>query len=293
MALTLEKGSEGRFVEIEQDDIVKRFLVPDVNELEGRIRTLVQQKPGLALVRIGRAIVASKDEASELNDGIEGVPSHVIGCYNIDFCGDHPILGSGSARYSQEFIQTISTTKPQKQEQPQVEIAGQSSIYDFKPAEEERPTMIAVDSPKDLSATLRQQLAQQVLNTKTKEKQETSSEVKLEVVKTEEPKEKPALSEISTKSASETQKKLDEAVQKAKTKREDKMSHFRDITISNAQPKSKIDVLLEKVESIESILVGELTDGITADDMKAWFWEHYDTIGPDKTFAILASRIKK
>ena len=60
MNLVLEKGSQGRFVEIEHDSRVKRFLVPDIAQLEGRLQGLIRNNPKLSLVRIGRAFCSSK-----------------------------------------------------------------------------------------------------------------------------------------------------------------------------------------------------------------------------------------
>jgi hypothetical protein len=340
MTVVLEKGSQAKFIEIDQQDVVRRFVVPDINGLEGRVQSLISKYPGLSLVRIGKAIVASEDGASDLKDSLQGVPSAVDTCFMIDLCGDHPVLGQGPARYSTELIQEISSAEAVAV-QPEETEQGQTSIYDFadKMEEEEKPAM-ALPTPPKLSLTeqlLKQKEAQEVkpaisleaaLAAKKTETPAAKSElviVKKEegnVVQSEglkptqertpikqdhsksfphldkEPNEVDKALESLPPKMSHTQRQLNEALERARKEREEKASSpSAQIRIMEPRPLGKIDILLEKVERIESVL----TDGlfpeegaeVTGEDLASWFWEHVDTIGHEKTFAILASRLKK
>jgi hypothetical protein len=309
MTLTLEKGSQGRFIELEQDDVVKRFIVPDIEGLEGRIRSLVRKSANIALVRIGRAVVASKDETNGLRDGLEGIPSKVMSCYMIDMCGDHPMLGQGQARYSQELIQEIAKATPVAAQEERIE-QGQLSVYDFSAPQEEAPSQVAAlpTAPKkSLTDQLRAQKEQQ------EEKPVMTLEEALAKKKAEQPAVKSELEivpsattsapsagitlpkdvKIADDKPSKTQDDLNKAIEEARRKREARNTSYSQIKVMEPRPQGKIDILLEKVEKIESILTDGLTgDDVSGEDLAEWFYEHVETIGHEKTFAILASRLK-
>lgn len=307
MTLTLEKGSNGKFVEIEEKDEVKRFLVPEMEGLEGRLQSLIQRHPGLSLVRIGRAVVASKDEVSPLTEGLEAVPSDVLGTYVVDFCGDHPVIGQGPARYSQTFIQQLAHLQPVTVSYQAPVEQGQLSTYDFT-AKPEGATAVVLPKP-DLAASLRQQVEQQKtpaelmqeqLNAKLQEQkaQPVAEKSEIEVV----PSEKPTLTVVPTpddkkeqnerlqEELSETQRQLNEAIEEAKRKRGEDTS----VTILHSRPRSKIDLILEHVESISAVLLTDVPEQeVTPEELDKWFYDHISTVGRKKTFEILAKRLKR
>lgn len=332
MNLILEKGSPGRFVEIEHDSRVKRFLVPDISELEGRLQGLIRNNPKLSLVRIGRAIVASKDEANELKDGIEGIPSTVLSNYVIDMCGDHPHIGQGPARFSEELILAIQTIQPEQVRFAVPEAQGQSSIYDFtakaEPVESAEPVMPAAPTaPKlSLAETLRAQMATQVpapveslqdkLNAKIEEQKAAEAalppKAEIEIVRTEgaahiqlvklaepelvtpelvNPDIIPVIGDEKEKMV-DTQAQLNQAIEDARKKRETEKGNVN-FRILDPRPLGKMDMLLEKVDRIEKLLSDGLTGTVDGQELQSWFYYHVDSIGHEKTFAILASRLKK
>jgi hypothetical protein len=343
MSVVLEKGSEAKFIELDQNDVVRRFVVPDINGLEGRVQSLIKRYPGLSLVRIGRAIVASEDGASDLKDSLQGVPSTVDTCFMVDLCGDHPVLGQGPARYSAQLIQEISAAQVEAVQQEETE-QGQTSIYDFAEKVEEETPAMALPTPPKLSLT--EQLLKQKEAQETETKPAISLEAALAAKKSETPAAKSeivivkseeegnviqaeglrptqettpikqdnskrfphldkqpnevdkALESYPASKMSTTQRQLNDALERARKEREEKSSSpSSQIRIMEPRPLGKIDVLLEKVERIESILTDGLypEDGeaVTGQELQAWFWEHVDTIGHEKTFAILASRLKE
>jgi hypothetical protein len=303
--IALDKGSQAKFVELEQNDVVKRFLVPDVSGLEDKVRGLISNHGNVSLVRIGRAVVTSKDETNELKDGLEGFPSAVSSCYTIDLCGDHPILPQGPARFSLELIEAINDVEPIKAPS-EVGEQGQMSVYDLTAEQADEPKVVA---PKpDLAASLRAQL-----ETKKEETLQDKLNAKLQEKKEEEP--APIKNEVQVvetghttvitlpknvqiqeekKELSETQLQLNKAMEEAKKKREERATSARSqIKVMEPRPQGKIDILLEKVERIETALTGIPTGEVTGDELQSWFWEHHDSIGPEKTFAILASRLTR
>ena len=328
MNLVLEKGSQGRFVEIEHDSRVKRFLVPDIAQLEGRLQGLIRNNPKLSLVRIGRAIVASKDEANELKDGIEGIPSAVVSNYVIDMCGDHPHIGQGPARFSEEFILAIQTIQPEEVKFAVPEAQGQSSIYDFT-AKAESTVPAPPTAPKlSLAESLRAQMATQVpapvesLQDKLDAKIEAQKaaeaalppKAEIEIVRTEgaahaqlpepqlvtpelakpelvNPDIIPIIGDEKEKMV-DTQAQLNKAIEEARKKRETEKTNVN-FRILDPRPLGKMDILLEKVDRIEKLLSDGLTGTVDGQELQSWFYYHVDSIGHEKTFAILASRLKK
>lgn len=307
MSLTLQKGSEGKFIEIEQNEIQRRFIVPNIPDLEARVFTLMEKYPGLSLVRVGRAIVASQDESNELKDGLEGVPSSVESAFTIDLCGDHPVLGQGPARYSLELIKEITSAEPQS---IQSTVPNQMSVFDLAETqeEEEKPALSLPSAPKkSLAEQLREQVEEQKKPAMTleqalaKKKSESVAEkseleivtksdnalVQTEPIKPTE--EVTVIKKEEDPAIEDAQEKLNAAIEKSKSNRKVSSS----IRIMEPKPQGKLDILLEKVERIESALTGIPAGNVTGEELKSWFWSHHDTIGADKTFAILASRLKK
>lgn len=290
MSLTLSKGSEGMFVELEQKDVVKRFVIPNIEGLEGKLQSLVKKHPGLILVRFGRAIVASQDGATELRDGFEDIPSAVVSSCMVDLCGNHPVLNIGPARYSLDLIKEINECETETVVQEEVE-EGQLTIHDF--AEKVEPEL-----PKpDLAASLRAQLHQKKEEPKVETLQDKLN-AKLAEQKAKPANEKSELILVTKKDLDLVQKLESKSeTQAQKAMREHFANHKNaEIIVREGRPASKIDLILQKLENLESILVGDspVPQGeVTAEELQAWFWSHHDTIGAEKTFAILASRLTK
>lgn len=303
--VTLEKGSQVRFIELDQHNVVKRFIVPEIESLESRVQGFIKKYPNISLVRIGRAIVTSKDETNPLKDGLLGVPSGVDDSYTVDLCGDHPVLVHGPARYSTDLIIEIATAPFQQTQEERIE-QGQLSVYDFS-SKQETPV-----AGVDLAAQLRQQLAQQALNAKVEEKKESlPAKSELEIIRKEDTPSTIILPKnVSIQKEEAPIKSLDEAMAEAKAQRLAKAEEMYQKRQSSSKvkeskvsttftpqvPQSKLDIILEKVSSIESILTfGLASEGeeVTGPELEEWFYEHLDTIGHHKTFAILASRLKR
>jgi hypothetical protein len=314
--MTLTKGSSAKFIELDQHDVVRRFVLPEMQGLEGRLTNFLKKYPNISLVRVGNAIVASEDGATEFKDGLEGAPSAVNGSYMIDLCGGHPVLQQGPARYSEELIaalahENIIPTEPVAED-------GQASIYDFTSEQVDTP---APELPKpDLAAALKAQMdkkeeektlsLQEQLNAKLNAKKDEPAPAKseLQIVRTEGAahvevkqdysKSFPHLNEKEEPGLSKTQKDLNKAIEEARKKRETETKSSRaEIKIMEPRPLGKIDILLDKVSRIENILfdglIPENGEGITGEELAEWFYQHLDTIGHEKTFDILASRLKE
>ncbi|MDK2600467.1 hypothetical protein QO179_23505 [Bacillus stercoris] len=162
----LEKGMSCSYIEIEENARSRRFIVPNMDNLNGRIASLVQKYPKLSLVRSGNAIVSSElDDASKLTDSLEGIPSSVDNSYLIDFCGNHPNLPVGEARYSEALNSILSDLEPKQVEESAPH--GQFSVYDMTAKQDEADT-----TSNNLTSMFQQQLAQQKLNQKSVEKKE-------------------------------------------------------------------------------------------------------------------------
>lgn len=287
MELALTKGTEGMFVELEQKDVVRRFVVPNIQGIEGKLQALVKKHPGLILVRFGRAIVASSDGANEYRDGLEDVPSAVVSSCMIDLCGAHPVLNVGPARYSLDLIKTINECETETVVQEEVE-QGQLTIHDFT-------EKVVSELPKpDLAASLRAQIEK----TKEEPKVETLQDklnAKLAEQKAKPVSEKTELILVSSKdleTVRNPESKNETLAQKAI--REHFANHKNaEIVVREGRPASKIDMILDKLDDIEALLSGDLDGEMTGYELSEWFWQHLDTIGQEKTFSILASRLIK
>lgn len=310
----LEKGSSAKFIELDQHDVVRRFIVPEMEGLEGRLANFIKKYPNISLVRIGKAIVASQDEANELKDGLQDAPSTVNSSYLIDLCGDHPVLGQGPARYSEELIEALAHTNIIPTQKEEVE-QGQMSVYDLTSQQEEAPA-VALPKPSLLASLqsqmnkqeeVKEQSLQEKLNAKLQEIRTEPAKAEIEVVRTEgaahaQPKQDyskafPHLTKDEHK-ISQTQLELNAAIERARNKREAEHSSPRSqIKVMEPKPLGKIDMVLEKVSRIEAILYDGLlpedSSGVTGEELAEWFYQHLDTLGHEKTFAILASRLKE
>jgi hypothetical protein len=284
MGLSLTKGSEGMFVELEQENVVKRFVIPAMEELEGKLQSFVKKHPGLILVRFGKAIVASQDGAAGLRDGLDNVPSAVVSSCMVDLCGGHPVLNIGPARYSLDLIKEINECETETVAQEEVE-KGQLTIHDVPAPELPKP---------DLAASLRAQLQQK----KEEPKVETLQD-KLNA-KLAEQKSKPVAekSELIL-TTSEDLKLLKHEEQKGETPAQKATREYfanhknAEIIVREGRSPSKIDMILMKLDNIEGLLGGDLESEMTGKDLAEWFWQHLENIGEEKTFSILASRLTK
>ena len=323
--VTLEKGSRMKFVEIEQQDISRRFLVPDLNNLEARIASIAKTRPDISLVRIGNAIVTSLDDTSTL-DGLLGIPSSVEHNYVIDLCGDHPVLGAGVARYSSELIAVLEEANISNISLTQEKVEqGQMSVYDMTAVQADNPSPVATApaAPKpDLAASLRAQLSQQSqtvspakekinnfqadLNAKLESRKNASQgslvalPKEVSVEKTETKTEEKSLPTPIYVQEDEIQKRLNQAIEEKAQKSK------AAIIIGNPRPQGKLDIILERVERIEKLLLLEPqneeaqkvvddsspTSKMTPEQLQAWFWEQHDNEGPEHTFALLVSMMK-
>jgi hypothetical protein len=297
MGLSLTKGSEGMFIELEQNDVAKRFIIPSIEGIEGKLQGFVKKHPGLILVRFGKAIVASSDGANEYRDGLENVPSAVVSSCMIDLCGGHPVLNVGPARYSLELIKAINETETEVTRQEEVE-QGQLTIHDFAEKIEEPKQVAALPKP-DLAASLRAQIEQKKEEPKVQSLQDKLN-AKLAEQKSKPAAEKSELILVTQKDLesvkainagnpkSDAQKAMDEYFANHKN---------AEIVVRDERPPSKIDMILARLNRIENLLLDgddEIPEGeVSGDELQAWFWSHYDTIGAEKTFAILASRMTK
>lgn len=322
--VTVEKGSRMKFAEIEQEDVIFRFLLPDLENIQARLAYLAQKYPNISLVRIGNAIVSSKDDTNEYMSSLLDIPSKVEGSYQVDLCGDHPVLNHGPARFSKELIEVIIEADISNVSLAEEHVEkGQMSVYDMTALPADNPSVVQAPKP-DLAASLRAQLHQQhqieqvstpaispakeKINTlqeqlkaqlESKKNASTGSLVALpKQVSVEKKEEKVEEKELKTPTyvpENEVQKKLNEAIEK-------KASNSRaEIKVSESRPQNKLDILLERVDRIEKMLThepnvqsGEVlpSSKMTSKELQAWFWETHDTVGSKETFDLLASMLK-
>ena len=318
MTVELQVGATGKWVEMESKDEIKRFLFPPIDSLEGRIQTFIKKHPTLNLVRIGDATVTSQDVSANVEENVlEGIASKVDGVYQINLHGTHPVLPNGPARYSQELVHIIADCQPEQVAtaipfgQPAVQVTTFDVTAKSDGVPDETPvTQTAVaeaEKPKnDLAAQLRAQMQQQV-EAKAQEikSQPVAEKSELEIVKKEEPitveqaavdkaleplEKKPVtpdVSKLARPSATPTdvnQQKFNEAIKK--TKQQTKTRGHA------SPPQNKIDMILASVRRLESMMTADEEEAMTGEDLSIWFHHHAQEIGEEKTFEMLAKRLK-
>jgi len=339
--MEITKGMTGKFVQLGYSDGSKIFIVPPFANLEAKVAGLLQTAPGVVLAHTGSAMVTSIDETINVDtDEIPGLPSGVDKSMQVQFQGTHPMLVEGTIRYSKALADAIEQAVPVAIVQPQVVPAGQTTIYDTMPqaqvAQPVQPTIVqqpaVVQQPVQeakpkLADTLRQQMAQKVLDNTAQKKQEEELKTAVQVVQTPATTQVPQTqADITTTPASVTQpttaeekaaapivipdpEKKEEPVKtlqshpakaqtlqdqlnkKLATKQEQKETDSDSLVGYEMKRMSKIDQLIVKVDRIQTEL--GIQPVATAQDLKEWFWNHMETVGETETFEKLAARMVK
>jgi hypothetical protein len=277
--MLVDKGSQVIYVEFEEKERTKRFVVPTGDNIENKIRVFANQSVGIDLIRMGDATVTSRVDSDEAVVGLESIPSTVEAVFNLDM-NDHPVLHQGQGRYSSELIKGIMEVQTVQLTLPEVKTEGE--IVAPK-VESEKPKA-------DLTETLKQQMAQKALEklSSDKAKKEESAVATPVTPKVEVPavveSEKPKVPSVN-----ENNMTLSEFLE---SKKAEKAAAPRP-----SRPLSKIDKILEKVERIEISLGLEEEMDIDDDELRGqqlrdWFESHVESVGLDRTFEILAGKIK-
>lgn len=256
-------GSQVLYVEFEEVGRTKRFIVPTGDNIENKIRTFSNRSSKIDLIRMGDATITSKEDV--VDTGLESVPCHVEAVFSLSM-NNHPALQQGTARYSTDLIKQIMEVEPEQQVQsaaPQTE------------------------APQAPALSLTEQLKQQVQQT-AQEKLSADSKKEEE----QEVSQFPAVQQQQASKANpENVQNLDDFLEQKRKEKQAKK------TVSAAQPISKIDKILQKLERIEMTLgldneSDAEEDELRANQLKEWFKSHVDTVGEQRTFEILASKIK-
>lgn len=306
------KGTQVMYVEIEENDRNKRFVLPYVDGLQARIHPFIQKNPALRFVRMGYGIATGEKPASGTEAvGFESVEAPVSVMVSLDM-RDHPVLQDGEGRYSEELTRMIASTEvtaialpPAPEAQEVVTPAAQTSAADLtaqltaQMASQAPQAPVAEQTPKiDLTASLRAQMnsGAPVASGPHAEAPVVGQAVTPPSV---EPTPKPMApvsrpaSFDAPAAAPKAQKSFNEFLTEAKAKKETQRR------FSNQHPpKSKIDLILEKVEGLERILGVEPVvptqdeDSVRGEDLQAWFDQHVESVGLERTFEILAGKIK-
>lgn len=317
MNIILNKGLQGQFAEIEIDGIAKRFFVPEINNFQARLQTLIQQHPKLSLVRTGSAIITNVSDVISPYNALGTLPSKVNKSLSLDFLGNHPFVAQGTCNYSEEFVQQVlqSVASPIL-EQPAEQ--GQTSVYDHSAVQETVLTQPAETTQQATSNPLTQQLMAQVkspvavadapqqinmiqqrLNAKLKEQQKSAVDVTL--VPDKQPVLLPNATSQTEPLVSETQKTLDMLKEQRQTETpapEQAKTLEQAVALKRQkkhieQPKGKLDVLIEQVTQINSKLdVFSQADELTGADIKMWLDSHIEEYGEEKAYELLAKRIR-
>lgn len=211
------QNSQVSYVELEENDVNRRYILPNFENLEGKIRGALQGNPKVLLIRTGNATITSKttDDIATVT-GLQAIPSSVDAVYNIEV-HDHPVLGhSGTtARYSNDLTGLISATEPTR------EVVTVSQV-NAPPAEPK----------KDLTSQLRQQMLGGKLQEKTEKPQ-----ANIEVVKQEQTE---LVKEESTM-------KMEDFIAQKKAEQPSKAEINKAL---KPRPVGKIDVLIEEMEDL-------------------------------------------
>lgn len=255
-------GSQVLYVEFEEVGRTKRFIVPTGDNIENKIRSFSNRSPKIDLIRMGDATITSKEDV--VDTGLESVPCHVEAVFSLSM-NNHPALQQGTARYSADLIKQIMEVEPEQEVQsaaPQTE------------------------APQAPALSLTEQLKQQVQQT-AQEKLSADSKKEEE----EEPQFPVVQQQQAPKGNPENVQNLDDFLEQKRKEKQAKK------TVSAAQPISKIDKILQKLERIELTLgldndSDAEEDELRANQLKEWFKSHVDTVGEQRTFEILASKIK-
>lgn len=323
MAQELQVGATGKWIELEMKDENKRFIFPPIESLEGRIQAFINKYPTLNLVRIGNATVTSKDVSVTTDQNVfEGIPSKVDAVYHINLNGGHPAIQDGTARYSEELVNAIAVLVPAQAATaiPFGQPANQLTTFDVTASSDDIPnetTQISVataEAPKpalDLTAQLRAQMAEQVQSkAQTIKELPVAEKSELEIVKKEPeltvpdeeqtvesaavakalesvPKKDPTTLARPSTTPSSTQQQLDEAIKKSQEARKKRTS----LTLGTP-PQNKLDKILDVALRIESMLQVDDEEAMTGEELSEWFHHHAQEVGEDKTFEMLAKRLK-
>lgn len=228
--MQFQQGSQVTYVELEENDVNKRFIVPNLENLEGKVRGLLQGQPKVFLVRTGTAAITSAPSDDVENvAGLQAIPSTVTAVYDVQVY-NHEVLGNATttARYSDELTQLIAAAQPVQQ--GFVVVGQQPTTPAVKPAE-----------PKvDLTAQLRSQMlgkAQEKLETPVMKQDEIGME-QMELV----PEEKPVM-------------KMEDFIAEQKAKQAIHEPTKKEVNEAlRPKPVGKIDVLIEEVEELREEL---------------------------------------
>lgn len=232
--MQFQQGSQVTYVELEENDVNKRFIVPNLENLEGKVRGLLRGQPKVFLVRTGTATITSvPSDDVESVAGLQAIPSAVTALYNIQV-HNHEVLGSAAttARYSDELTQLIAASD-----------AVQPAQQGFPTIQQVPVAITRPPAPKvDLTDQLRAQMtgvAQNRLAAPALKQDEIAME-QMELV----PEDKPIL-------------KMEDFIAQQKAKKAVSAPEPTKREINEAlrpKPVGKIDVLIEEIEDLREEL---------------------------------------
>lgn len=276
--MLVDKGSRVLYVEFEDGERTKRFVVPTGDNIENKVRVFSNQQNSIDLIRMGDATVTSKVETDEAVVGLDHIDSTVEAVFNLDM-NDHPALHQGQGRYCPDLIKLIMETDTQPvQQAPEIKTEGD--------------IVGSSEAPKvDLTDQLKQQMAQKALAKLSADKAKKEEEPPAPSA----PASVPAVVEPKPKAPSSDENNMT-LTEFLASKKKDK-EYVKTTPPTPSRPLSKIDKILEKVERIEISLGLEEEMDLAADELRGkqlqdWFNSHIESVGLDRTFEILAGKIK-
>lgn len=113
--MILPVNSQVTFIELEENDVNRRYITPNFENVEGKVLAVIGDSPKVHLIRTGYATILSAPDTDTVNvTALQAVPSTVDAVYTIQIAA-HPVLGTAqaTARFSSEFTQLVGSAQPQ------------------------------------------------------------------------------------------------------------------------------------------------------------------------------------
>lgn len=242
-------GSQFTYIELEENDISKRFIVPTYSDIRQRLAILIVGLPKVTLKNLGAATIASiaTDDIDSVT-GLQALPSTVTAMYNVMLL-DHPVLSGqeSKARYSEELSGLIAQAQPNAlpagfETQPLSPPFNVPAIAPFIPA---AAPLTQPEAPKvDLTQALRSQMLQKKAQEHAAPAQPPAPVVVPAPVQT-----TPA--QFDPNAPPPGQMKLEEFLEVEKAKKEELVLTKSEVNQSlKPQPLGKIDILLAEVQEL-------------------------------------------